>query len=88
MSGNVPRNSNRTPSGRSVQVSGWDMAAGASKPTSRMVAPGAVYVFERTDGKPFGEAEARSLRLAAVGSRTDEGFGRVVAGVWHCRHKS
>jgi len=67
---------------RPVHVSGWDMAAGAPKPTSRMVAPGAVYFFERTDGKPFVEADARSLWLAALGSRTEEGFGRVVAGVW------
>lgn len=71
---------------RPIHVSGWDMAAnqgkGAPKPTSRMVAPGAVYFFERTDGKPFVEADARALWLAAMGTRTDEGFGRVVAGVW------
>jgi CRISPR-associated protein Cmr3 len=67
---------------RPMHVSGWDMAAGAPKSTSRMVAPGAVYFFERTDGKPFGEADARSLWLAALGTRTEEGFGRVVAGVW------
>jgi CRISPR-associated protein Cmr3 len=71
---------------RPVHVSGWDMAAndgkGGPKPTSRMVAPGAVYFFERADGRPFGEADARSLWLAAMGSRTDEGFGRVVGGVW------
>ncbi len=70
---------------RPIHVSGWDMAANAPKPTSRMVAPGAVYFFERTDGKPFGEADARSLWLAALGARTDEGFGRVVAGVWSPR---
>ncbi len=67
---------------RPVHVSGWDLAAGAPKPTSRMVAPGAVYFFERTDGNPFGEAEARALWLAALGTRTDEGFGRVVPGLW------
>jgi CRISPR-associated protein Cmr3 len=71
---------------RPIYVSGWDMAAnegkGAPKPTSRMVAPGAVYFFERADGKPFGEAAARSLWLAALGARTEEGFGRVVPGVW------
>lgn len=67
---------------RPTHVSGWDMAARAPKPTSRMVAPGAVYFFERTDGKPFGETDARSLWLAALGTRTDEGFGRVVPGVW------
>lgn len=67
---------------RPIHVSGWDMAKGEPKPTSRMVPPGAVYFFERTDGQPFGEAEAKSLWLAALGTRTDEGFGRVVPGVW------
>jgi CRISPR-associated protein Cmr3 len=67
---------------RPVHVSGWDMAARAPKPISRMVAPGAVYFFERADGRPFAEADAQALWLAAVGARTDEGFGRVVAGVW------
>lgn len=65
-----------------IYVSGWDMAAGALKPTSRMVAPRAVCSFEGTDGDPFGEAEAGSLWLAAIGWRTQEGYGRVVAGVW------
>ncbi len=67
---------------RPTHVSGWDMAANAPKPTSRMVAPGAVYFFERTDGRPFDEVDARSLWLGALGTRTDEGFGRVVPGVW------
>ncbi|HEX9640389.1 MAG TPA: type III-B CRISPR module-associated Cmr3 family protein [Candidatus Krumholzibacteria bacterium] len=67
---------------RPIHVSGWDMARGEPKPTSRMVPPGAVYFFERADGKPFGEAEAKALWLAALGTRTDEGFGRVVPGVW------
>lgn len=68
---------------RPIHVSGWDMAAAVPKPTSRLVAPGAVYFFERVDGKPFGEADARSLWLAALGARTEEGFGRVVPGVWN-----
>jgi CRISPR-associated protein Cmr3 len=67
---------------RPLHVSGWDMAAGKPKPVSRMVAPGAVYFFERSDGRPFGESDVRSLWLAALGARTDEGFGRVVPGVW------
>jgi CRISPR-associated protein Cmr3 len=67
---------------RPIHVSGWDMAAGKPKPTSRMVAPGAVYFFERVDGRPFGESEARALWLAAVGRRTGEGFGRLAAGFW------
>lgn len=68
---------------RPIHVSGWDMAKRKPKPTSRMVPAGAVYFFERVDGKPFGESDAKSLWLAALGSRTDEGFGRVVPGVWH-----
>ncbi|MEQ8767234.1 MAG: type III-B CRISPR module-associated Cmr3 family protein [Planctomycetota bacterium] len=71
---------------RPIHVSGWDMAAnggkGAPKPTSRMIAPGAVYFFERADGAPFNKAEARALWLGALGTRTVEGFGRVVPGVW------
>lgn len=67
---------------RPIHVSGWDMATGQPKPTSRMVSPGAVYFFERADGKPFGETDAWSLWLTALGARTDEGFGRVVPGVW------
>lgn len=67
---------------RPIHVSGWDMAKGEPKPTSRMVPPGAVYFFERADGQPFGEAEAKALWLAALGTRSDEGFGRVVPGVW------
>jgi CRISPR-associated protein Cmr3 len=72
---------------RPMHASGWDMAAndgkGAPKPTSRMVPPGAVYFFERSDGKPFGEAEAKLLWLTAIGTRTDEGYGRLVPGVWN-----
>lgn len=67
---------------RPLHVSGWDMAASAPKPTSRMVPPGAVYFFERADGRPFGEADAGALWLAALGARIDEGFGRVVPGTW------
>jgi len=67
---------------RPIHVSGWDMAKSEPKPTSRMVPPGAVYFFERADGEPFSETVARSLWLAALGTRTDEGFGCVVPGVW------
>ncbi|MCL4685851.1 CRISPR-associated protein Crm3 [Myxococcota bacterium] len=67
---------------RAIHVSGWDMAKGEPKPTSRMVPPGAVYFFERADGTPFSEADAQALWLGALGTRTDEGFGRVVPGVW------
>lgn len=67
---------------RPVHVSGWDMAANQPKPTARMVPQGAVYFFERADRELFDEANAKSLWLAALGTRTDEGFGRVVPGVW------
>jgi len=67
---------------RPIHVSGWDMAKGEPKPTSRMVPPGSVYFFERTDGKPFRDAEAKALWLTALGARTNEGFGRVVPGIW------
>jgi CRISPR-associated protein Cmr3 len=68
---------------RPIHVSGWDMVKGEPKPTSRMVPPGAVYFFERADGEPFGETDAKTLWLAALGTRTDEGFGRVVPGTWN-----
>lgn len=70
---------------RPIHVSGWDMAAGVPKPTARMVPPGAVYFFERPDGRHFGEGDVRSLWLAAIGARNDEGFGRVVPGTWSPR---
>jgi len=67
---------------RPLHVSGWDMAMGTPKPTSRMVPPGAVYFFERVDGQPFDEGSVRKLWLSSLGARTHEGFGRVVVGVW------
>lgn len=68
---------------RPIHVSGWDLASGEPKPTSRMVPPGAVYFFERADRQPFGAQDANKLWLGALGARTDEGFGRVVPGIWH-----
>jgi len=71
---------------RLAHVSGWDMAVNDGREVlkliSRMVAPGAVNFFDRTDGDPFGEAHARSLWPTALGSRTDEELGRVVLDVW------
>lgn len=67
---------------RPVHVSGWDMASGEPKATSSMVPPGAVYFFESADGQSFDESEAKLLWLAAIGTRTNEGFGRIVPGVW------
>jgi CRISPR/Cas system CMR-associated protein Cmr3 (group 5 of RAMP superfamily) len=68
-----------------MAVSGWDMAARAPKPTTLTVVPGSVYFFERVDGKVFSEDDARLLWLSVHGARADEGFGRVVPGVWKPR---
>lgn len=62
-----------------------DMAAGAPKPTSRMVAPGVVYFFKRGDGRAFGEVEARSLclrRAYAHRGTVRPGGGRRVESNW------
>lgn len=67
---------------RPVHISGWDMACGRPKPTARLVPAGSVYFFERTDGQPFEASDANRLWCSALGARTDEGFGRVVAGIW------
>ncbi|MDW8342832.1 MAG: type III-B CRISPR module-associated Cmr3 family protein [Geminicoccaceae bacterium] len=67
---------------RPLSVSGWDLAGGSPKPTDRMVPPGSVFFVVRADGRSFGEAEAKALWLAAMGRRSEEGFGRVVPGIW------
>ncbi len=69
--------------GRPVHISGWDMATGKPKSTSRLVPAGSVYFCERTDGGTFGVDEARALWFAAIGKRTCEGFGRIVPGIWN-----
>jgi hypothetical protein len=55
------------------------------KRTVRAVPPGAVYFFVRKDGQPFDALDAEALWLAGLGDRLDEGFGRVVPGVWNPR---
>lgn len=67
---------------RPYHLAGWDMANHRAKNTDRFAPPGAVYFLERADGGVFGRAEAEALWLAAVGGRTEEGFGRVAPGVW------
>ena len=67
---------------RPVAISGWDMAAGAPRPTDLAVAPGTVYFLHRADRAPFSAADVRGLWLAALGRRTEDGFGRVVAAPW------
>lgn len=79
---------------RPLHISGWNMigggrdmgrlsSGGAPKETQRLVAPGAVYFFERVDKTPFTRADAEKLWLAGLGARTKEGFGRVTPGVWN-----
>ena len=67
---------------RPEHVSGWDMAARGPKPTARLVPPGAAYFFERLDSNHLSGCHAKALWLAALGGRTDEGYGRVVPGCW------
>jgi CRISPR-associated protein Cmr3 len=69
---------------RAGHVSGWDMASGKPKPTTRLVPSGAVFHFVKADEKScFTEAEARQLWLVTLGERVNEGFGRFVPGLWH-----
>lgn len=67
---------------RPVAISGWDMAASAPRATNLAVAPGSVYFLQRADGEPFTATDMRLLWLTALGLRTAEGFGRVVAAPW------
>lgn len=69
--------------GRPIHVSGWDMANGKPKQTDRLVPPGATYFLEPVDQEGFTQEDAASLWLTALGTRNQEGFGRVVPGVWH-----
>jgi len=69
--------------GRPLAVSGWDLVRGGPKRTDRMVPPGSVFFVERADGHPFDVEDARKLWLCAIGGRTQEGFGRIVPGIWH-----
>jgi CRISPR-associated protein Cmr3 len=69
--------------GRPLAVSGWDLVTGKPKRTDRMVPPGSVFFVERADGRPFDVEDARKLWLCAIGGRTQEGFGRIVPGIWH-----
>lgn len=67
---------------RPIAVSGWDLAEGKAKRTDRMVPPGSVFFVARRDGGSFTDQDARILWLAAIGGRTEEGFGRIVPGIW------
>ncbi|MBA2660920.1 MAG: CRISPR-associated protein Crm3 [Bradymonadaceae bacterium] len=73
---------------RPLHVSGWDIVAGKPKPVVRAVPAGAVYYFERVDGASFDESSAKSLWLATLGTRADEGFGCIVPGIWNSTRSS
>lgn len=68
--------------GRPMHISGWDMVQSSPKATARVVPRGSVYFFERVDRQGFDEQDAAALWFAALGTRTNEGFGYVVPGVW------
>lgn len=68
---------------RPMPISGWDVVDGAPRRTDLAVAPGAVFFVQRADGGVFAPDHVRGLWLAALGRRTDDGFGRVVAAPWH-----
>lgn len=72
---------------RATHVSGWDMARRRPKRTRRLVAPGAVYFFQKVERAPFTTNEMAGLWLQAIGTHEDrdEGFGRVIAGPWETR---
>lgn len=81
---------------RPMHISGWDMAekkgsgadkGGAPKQTSRLVPPGSVYFLENVGGT-VAKAEMEALWLAAIGRRTNEGFGRIVPGIWNRTDRS
>jgi len=67
---------------RPMAVSGWDMVGGHPKRGDRAVPPGAVFFLRRQNGQPLTGAELRTLWLAALGCRTEEGFGRVLPAIW------
>lgn len=66
---------------RSVSYSGWDMLKRQPRMTVRLVPAGSVYFFERLEGV-FSPEELRRLWLMPWGTRTGDGFGRVVPGQW------
>ena len=69
---------------RAAHVSGWDMATGAAKRTTRLVPPGAVYFLAKADPKAvFTDDETGKLWLITLGDRTNEGFGCFVGGLWN-----
>jgi CRISPR-associated protein Cmr3 len=74
--------------GRPRHVSGWDLAKNAAKRTDRLVPPGAVYHLVKQGGGVFTGNEARALWLASVGERGDEGYGRIVPGLWQPKEEA
>jgi CRISPR-associated protein Cmr3 len=76
---------------RPMHISGWDMNTGGPKNTERLVPPGSVYFFEvagntgdleLSGGQGLTIDQFKSLWLAKIGGRTDDGMGCVVPGLW------
>lgn len=63
-------------------LSGWDMAKDSPKPTLRLVPPGSVYFFCKVSGNTFTSDELHQLWLTTLGTKTEEGLGRFVPGLW------
>jgi CRISPR-associated protein Cmr3 len=71
--------------GRPQQVSGWDVAGGAPKPTRRLAPAGSVYFITRGSGTVFTPDDARAVWLASVGepAHRPDRLGAVVPGIWN-----
>ncbi|WP_428268693.1 type III-B CRISPR module-associated Cmr3 family protein [Haliangium sp.] len=67
---------------RPLDLSTWNTVARAPRATLRLVAPGAVYFFDKLDGAKFTAAEHQSLWLAGLGTGRADGLGLVVPGRW------
>lgn len=68
--------------GRPQHVSGWDVAAGAAKPTDRLAPPGSAYFLERTEGGAFTIWEIEALWKNAIGASIELGYGQLLPGLW------
>jgi CRISPR-associated protein Cmr3 len=67
---------------RPLDLSTWDTVANRPRATRRLVAPGAVYFFDKADGSAFTAEEHARLWLARLGDDNDDGLGLVVPGRW------
>lgn len=73
--------------GRPLHISGWNMAAnngrGQPKPTRRLVPPGSVYFFTKSNDDTFAASEAKALWLKQLGNDVEDGHGTVIPGIWN-----